>query len=277
MSNRVQGKRQVPSAAAKATAEARAAAEAEAAESAADEADDESADDTEDAETATEKTVAKKTSGKTASEPKELTRPEQRAMARKAAAKKVRSQRRKDLALGWTSGIVLLGVVAGIFVACTHNSAKKPAVAATTAASTAPSASAAPFPSLAPGIDKALAAPPTITAGTGTLSALKVTTLVPGNGVAVAAGATITVNYVGATYKDGKVFDASWQHGQTFSFVLGAGNVIPGWDQGLVGVKVGSRVQLDIPANLAYGENVDPSSGAPAGALRFIVDVLGTH
>jgi peptidylprolyl isomerase len=130
---------------------------------------------------------------------------------------------------------------------------------------------------LAPGIDQALATAPKITAGTGAVTALKVTTLVEGKGVPVAAGATITVNYVGATYKDGQVFDASWQHGQTFSFVLGAGKVIPGWDQGLVGVKVGSRVQLDIPAALAYGENVDPSSGAPAGDLRFIVDVLGTH
>lgn len=276
MSNRVQGKRQVPSAAAKATAKARAAAEAEA-DSDADDVDDESADDTESTATTAKKTTAKKAAAGKDSAPRELTRPEQRALARQAAAKKQRSQRRKELALGWTSGIVLLGVVAGIFVACTHNSGKKPTATATAAASTAPSPSAAPFPSLAPGIDKALATAPAITAGTGTLTDLKVTTLIQGKGVGVAAGATITVNYVGATYKDGKVFDASWQHGQTFSFVLGAGNVIPGWDKGLVGVKVGSRVQLDIPANLAYGDNVDPSSGAPAGALRFIVDVLGTH
>jgi peptidylprolyl isomerase len=80
------------------------------------------------------------------------------------------------------------------------------------------------------------------------------------------------VNYVGVTYADGKEFDSSWSRSQAFSFQAGAGNVIQGWDQGLVGVKVGSRVQLDIPADLAYGEK--PSGGQPAGALRFIVDVL---
>jgi peptidylprolyl isomerase len=58
------------------------------------------------------------------------------------------------------------------------------------------------------------------------------------------------------------------------SFPIGTGNVIKGWDQGLVGVTVGSRVQLDIPADLAYGEN--PTDGRPGGPLRFVVDILGT-
>ena len=64
----------------------------------------------------------------------------------------------------------------------------------------------------------------------------------------------------------------SWKRGQTFDTQIGTGQVIPGWDQGLVGVKVGSRVQLDIPADLAYGET--PEGGAPAGDLRFVVDIL---
>jgi hypothetical protein len=63
-----------------------------------------------------------------------------------------------------------------------------------------------------------------------------------------------------------------WSRSEAFSFQVGAGNVIKGWDQGLIGVKVGSRVQLDIPADLAYGDN--PSGGQPAGALRFVVNVL---
>ena len=58
------------------------------------------------------------------------------------------------------------------------------------------------------------------------------------------------------------------------SFAIGVGQVIPGWDQGLVGVPVGSRVQLDIPAELAYGAD-GPAQGKPAGPLRFVVDILG--
>ena len=90
--------------------------------------------------------------------------------------------------------------------------------------------------------------------------------------VPVRSGQTINVNYVGVTYADGKEFDSSWSRAEPFSFEVGAGNVIKGWDQGLLGVKVGSRVQLDIPASLAYG--VHPTGGQPAGTLRFIVDVL---
>ncbi len=73
-------------------------------------------------------------------------------------------------------------------------------------------------------------------------------------------------------YPTGKEFDASWNRGEPFSFTLGQGGVIKGWDQGLAGVTVGSRVQLDIPADLAYGEN--PADGQPGGPLRFVVDVL---
>jgi len=101
---------------------------------------------------------------------------------------------------------------------------------------------------------------------------LTTTTLIEGKGDPVRAGQTINVNYVGVTYADGKEFDSSWSRSQPFSFQVGAGNVIKGWDEGLIGVKVGSRVQLDIPADLAYGAH--PSGGQPAGALRFIVDVL---
>jgi peptidylprolyl isomerase len=80
------------------------------------------------------------------------------------------------------------------------------------------------------------------------------------------------VNYVGVAYADGKEFDSSWSRSEAFSFQVGAGNVITGWDQRLTGVKVGSRVQLDIPPDLAYGDH--PSGGQPAGVLRFVVDVL---
>jgi peptidylprolyl isomerase len=74
------------------------------------------------------------------------------------------------------------------------------------------------------------------------------------------------------TYADGQEFDSSWNSGQPLQTPIGAGRLIPGWDQGLVGVPVGSRVQLDIPADLAYGEQ--PTGGQPAGDLRFVVDIL---
>ena len=77
------------------------------------------------------------------------------------------------------------------------------------------------------------------------------------------------------TYKDGKEFDSSWTKGQPAQFPVGVGQLIKGWDEGLVGVPVGSRVQLDIPANLAYGDN--PQDGSPPGALRFVVDVLAAQ
>jgi peptidylprolyl isomerase len=80
---------------------------------------------------------------------------------------------------------------------------------------------------------------------------------------------------VGVFYADGKEFDSSWSRGEPASFPIGVGQVIPGWDQGLVGVNVGSRVQLDIPAELAYGN--DKSSGRPTGPLRFVVDVLAAQ
>src|SRR5262249_8976041 len=135
-----------------------------------------------------------------------------------------------------------------------------------------PPASRVPMPE---GADPALATRPEVKAGTGTLSKLTVTPLIRGKGPAVKAWQTITVNYVGVSYKSGEEFDASWNRPERFSFRLGAGNVIPGWDRGLVGATVGSRVQLDIPADMAYGDN--PQGGRPAGPLRFVVDVLAAQ
>lgn len=85
---------------------------------------------------------------------------------------------------------------------------------------------------------------------------LQVSDISAGTGVAAAAGDTITVEYVGAL-PDGTVFDASKSHGDgTFTFVLGAGKVIPGWDQGLVGMKEGGVRALIIPPDMAYGAQV---------------------
>jgi peptidylprolyl isomerase len=98
--------------------------------------------------------------------------------------------------------------------------------------------------------------------------------LIEGTGAYAQTGDTITVNYVGALYKNGKVFDASWNRNQTFTTPLGAGAVIPGWDQGLVGMRVGGRRLLIIPPNLAYGTTGSGSAIPPNSTLIFIVDLL---
>jgi peptidylprolyl isomerase len=104
-------------------------------------------------------------------------------------------------------------------------------------------------------------------------TSLEVKDLTAGTGDAAKAGDKVTVEYVGVLAKDGTEFDSSWKRSQPFDFTLGAGNVIPGWDQGVVGMKVGGRSQLTIPASLAYGAQGQGSIG-PNEALVFVVDLL---
>ena len=101
-------------------------------------------------------------------------------------------------------------------------------------------------------------------------------TLIAGDGAEVKAEDTVAVDYVGARWEDGEVFDSSYERGVPTAFPLSA--VIPGWSEGLEGQKVGSRVLISVPADKAYGtqEEVDADgSGSPAGDLLFVVDILG--
>ncbi|MFC1421206.1 FKBP-type peptidyl-prolyl cis-trans isomerase [Streptacidiphilus cavernicola] len=99
--------------------------------------------------------------------------------------------------------------------------------------------------------------------------------LIKGTGPKVLSGQTILVQYTGANLADGKVFDSSWTDSGVMGTVIGQGAVIPGWDQGLVGQTVGSRVLLSIPSALAYGAQGSPPT-IPANAnLVFVVDILG--
>jgi peptidylprolyl isomerase len=82
---------------------------------------------------------------------------------------------------------------------------------------------------------------------------LVVKDIIKGSGPIARSGSQLTVNYTGVSYSTGKVFDSSFKSGQPFQFPLGGGQVIPGWDQGLEGMRVGGRRQLTIPASLAYG------------------------
>jgi peptidylprolyl isomerase len=200
------------------------------------------------------------------------TKAEKRAEAKAAKARARATQKRRQALTVGGAAAVVLALVVGLIVWIGNSSPQPSAAAATTAAGSSAAPSSAAFPPVPPGADPALSKKPAVTAGTGTVSKLKTTTLIKGTGAAVQSGQTINVNYVGVTYADGKEFDSSWSRSEAFSFQVGAGNVIKGWDQGLIGVKVGSRVQLDIPADLAYGDA--PSGGQPAGTLRFVVDVL---
>jgi peptidylprolyl isomerase len=94
-----------------------------------------------------------------------------------------------------------------------------------------------------------------------------------GTGVAAKAGDVVSVNYVGVNYKTGKEFDASWGRGEPFTFTLGGGEVISGWDEGIEGMKVGGRRELIIPPNHAYGSTGSPPVIPPNETLVFVVDL----
>jgi peptidylprolyl isomerase len=116
---------------------------------------------------------------------------------------------------------------------------------------------------------------PTVTRPTGAPpTTLVKRDLIVGSGPEAKAGQSVTVNYVGVLYSTGKVFDASWKRHEPFSFSLGRGQVIPGWDQGIAGMKVGGRRELIIPAPLAYGAKGSPPAIPPNAALVFVVDLL---
>jgi peptidylprolyl isomerase len=103
---------------------------------------------------------------------------------------------------------------------------------------------------------------------------LEVKDLEEGSGAEAKAGDEVTVQYVGVDYKNGKEFDASWDRNEPFSFTLGASEVIPGWDQGVAGMKVGGRRELIIPPELAYGESGSPPAIGPNETLVFVIDLV---
>jgi peptidylprolyl isomerase len=100
--------------------------------------------------------------------------------------------------------------------------------------------------------------------------------IITGTGAEAKVGEKVTVNYVGVLYKTGKVFDASWKRKETFSFTIGEGQVIQGWDAGVVGMKVGGRRELVIPASEAYKKAGSPPTIPGNEALVFDIDLLGT-
>ncbi len=103
---------------------------------------------------------------------------------------------------------------------------------------------------------------------------LTVKDLVNGKGTTAKTGDTLTIQYVGVDYASGQEFDATWDRNQPFTFKLGSGQVIPGWGQGIPGMRVGGRRELTIPPNLAYGAQGSPPAIGPNATLVFVIDLL---
>jgi peptidylprolyl isomerase len=118
----------------------------------------------------------------------------------------------------------------------------------------------------------------TIPSGEAPPTELVIDDIEEGTGAEAVAGKTVDVHYVGVSWSTGQQFDSSWDRRGNFSFALGAGRVIAGWDQGVAGMKVGGRRRLTIPPALGYGD-----AGAGGGLIKggetlvFVVDLLGVR
>ncbi len=106
---------------------------------------------------------------------------------------------------------------------------------------------------------------------------LQVTDLIVGTGATATIGSHVTVQYVGVSFTTKQQFDASWDRNAPIDFVLGKGDVIKGWDQGLAGMKVGGRRQLVIPPSLGYGADGRPPTIPPNDTLVFVVDLVAVR
>jgi peptidylprolyl isomerase len=99
--------------------------------------------------------------------------------------------------------------------------------------------------------------------------------VIEGDGPAARAGQTVTTHYAGWAFSTGEEFDSSWNRGEPLSFRAGVGQVIAGWDEGLLGMKVGGRRKLTIPPHQAYGDRGAGGLIKPGETLIFVVDLVG--
>lgn len=135
------------------------------------------------------------------------------------------------------------------------------------------SASSTPLPAVTAGAK--FGEKPTVAKGSGNPpGSLVVNTLSQGNGPAVNKNDFVSVNYLGQLWNSDQPFDNSFDRGQPLGIQVGAGQVIKGWDQGLVGQKVGSRIEMSIPPDLAYGAQGQPPTIPANSTLVFVIDIL---
>ena len=174
--------------------------------------------------------------------------------------------------------IALLAVGALGLGACGEDeggdAALEPAIPANIPTETTDSTSStgSPFRLASIKVSKDTSKKPTITEPSGDPPTELVTKdIVAGNGAAAQSGDSLEMHYLGAHF-DGEQFEASWDSGNPFEFVLGEGKVIGGWDQGIVGMKAGGRRLLVIPPDLAYGD-VGSGTIKPGETLIFVVDL----
>src|ERR1700709_1042681 len=116
-----------------------------------------------------------------------------------------------------------------------------------------------------PGVDPHLGPVPTD---------LEITDITVGDGPEATPGSTVSTHYVGGAPSPGEEFDASWNRGAPLDFRVGVGQVIPGWDQGLLGMRVGGRRRLVIPPHLGYGARGAGGAIGPNETLIFVVDLV---
>jgi peptidylprolyl isomerase len=170
--------------------------------------------------------------------------------------------------------VALVAVSCGSSKALTSSATTKPAAA--TATSKAPAAGAAPeaMGELPKVTGEATAKPVIAMPKTEAPKKLVASVLTAGTGAEVKSGQQIKVQYVGQIWATGEQFDASWDRGQPIEFGIGTGNVIKGWDEGLVGQKIGSRVLLVIPPDKGYGAGGRPPKIKGTDTMVFVVDIV---
>jgi peptidylprolyl isomerase len=201
-------------------------------------------------------------------------------MSNQPARTTLEAKRRGQAVAGALAGLVVVLVLVGVFIGVkVGGSGKSDAAAAHPAPSASqpaevPSAEPSAEPSQAPAADvstpPALSKAPTVKAGKGKLTKVAVTALVKGTGPVVKKGQTLTANYIVISYQTGKVIDSSWQTGQKFDLPIGVGQVaIKGFDDAIPGQRLGSRLQIDVPAAQA--------TSVGQGDLRFVVDLLAAQ
>jgi len=169
---------------------------------------------------------------------------------------------RKFLLAAAATSVVLLS-------ACSSNDKDTTSTTEPAATDSSAAASQEPAVTAAPAVPK-----PTVKIPSALPTELVITDLKPGEGDKAANGDTVVVRYVGVRSKDGVEFDSNYDAPDPFSVELGAGRVIQGWDQGLVGAQAGGQRQLDIPSELAYKDQSQGDIIGPNEALTFVVDVV---